>query len=91
MTHANQPISVWCVQRAFKTALIESGVKKKASVHTLRHSYATHLLERGINLRHIQEYLGHKTLRTTSIYTHLTNKSKQMAYQEIDNLMNDLV
>jgi site-specific recombinase XerD len=63
------------VQKAFKLALHESGVLKPATVHTLRHSYATHLLEAGVNLRVIQAYLGHASPATTAIYTHLTHQS----------------
>jgi site-specific recombinase XerD len=67
------------VQRAFKAALHESGVQKEASVHTLRHSYATHLLEAGVNLRLIQAYLGHSSFQTTTRYTHLTREVEAMA------------
>lgn len=60
------------LRMAFEAALSESGVKKPATVHSLRHSYATHLLEAGVQLRLIQEILGHRNPSTTAIYTHLT-------------------
>lgn len=85
-----KPVPRASVQIAFKAALKKSNINKRASVHTLRHSYATHLLEKGVNLRLIQEYLGHNTPTTTSIYTHLTVKAKAMAVESINELMQDL-
>ncbi len=78
------------VQRAFKAALRESGIQKPATVHTLRHSYATHLLEAGVNLRIIQAYLGHSSPQTTAIYTHLTRKADDLATEVINQVMGDL-
>ncbi len=78
------------VQRAMKLAVAECGIGKKASVHTLRHSYATHLLERGVPLPVIQELLGHRSVRTTLLYTHLTEPSICRVRETIDELMGDL-
>ena len=85
---AIKPIHHSSVQRAFKAALQQSGVQKSATVHTLRHSYATHLLEAGVSLRVIQAYLGHSSLKTTLIYTHLTRKAEDLAVEAIDRVMN---
>ena len=85
-THAGKPLSDSSVQRAFKGALYHSGIKKKASVHTLRHSFATHLLEAGTDLYHIQRLLGHTTAATTSIYLHVTRKDLSRIVSPIDLL-----
>jgi len=90
LAQATEPMSKSSVQDAFHAALKESGNNKRASVHTLRHSWATHLLEAGVNLRLIQEWLGHSSPATTSIYTHLTVKAEQLGTAAINQLMSDL-
>lgn len=86
----SEPMHESGVQKAFRAALQQSGLNKAASVHTLRHSYATHLLEAGVNLRVIQSYLGHDSLSTTAIYTHLTRKAEANAVETINQLMTGL-
>jgi integrase/recombinase XerD len=90
LARSTEPMSKSSVQDAFHAALKESGNNKRASVHTLRHSWATHLLEAGVNLRLIQEWLGHSSPATTSVYTHLTVKAAQLGTAAINQLMSDL-
>lgn len=84
------PVTTRSVQSAFAAALENSGIAKAATVHTLRHSYATHLLEEGVDLRLIQEYLGHASPRTTALYTHVTRRADQRAGLVINRLMEEL-
>lgn len=87
VAHDCGPITHDSLQSAFRHAVKRSGLHKRAHVHTLRHSYATHLLEDGVNLRLIQEYLGHSSPRTTAIYTHLTREIRDAARDPINRLM----
>ena len=79
------------VQGALRRAIGEAGIhKRQVSIHTLRHCYATHLLEAGVNLRAIQKYMGHAQLETTMLYLHLTSKGHEDAFQLIDHVMEGL-
>jgi integrase/recombinase XerD len=84
---APQPMDPSSVQKAFRAAVRAAGIIKPATVHTLRHSYATHLLEAGVDLRVIQLYLGHRSPRTTARYTHLTSPTEQRALAAINRVM----
>lgn len=74
------------LQKVLKLALVETGIKKPVTLHWLRHSYATHLLESGTDLRFIQELLGHKSSKTTEIYTHVSTKSLKKIKSPFDDL-----
>jgi integrase/recombinase XerD len=90
LSTASAPMPRSSVQGAFREALKDSGIHKQASVHTLRHSWATHLLEAGVNLRLIQAYLGHNSPTTTSVYTHLTARAEHLGVEAINRLMGAL-
>ncbi len=86
--YAKQPVPESTVQKIFKNALGKTNIKKKASVHTLRHSFATHLLEQGVSLPIIQQLMGHKSLKTTSGYLHVQQYSIEAVKSPFDTLKN---
>jgi integrase/recombinase XerD len=91
MPTADKPMPLSSVQIAFKDALRKTNISKKVSVHNLRHSYATHLLENGVDLRSIQEYLGHSSPKTTAVYAHLSAQVVQNASRTVNRIMKQLV
>jgi site-specific recombinase XerD len=85
-TEAGRPLHENTVQKACTMARLRARIDKPASVHTLRHSYATHLLELGVDLRTIQKLLGHSSLTTTAIYVHVTGRLLDAANRAVDLL-----
>ncbi|MBP9068392.1 MAG: site-specific integrase [Bacteroidia bacterium] len=81
-----EPYDDRSLQQVIRQCVERSGIKKPVTLHWLRHSYATHLLENGTDLRYIQEILGHKSSKTTEIYTHVSNKSLQQIRSPFDFL-----
>lgn len=78
--------STTSIRKIFSRALVNSGIKKEAHLHTLRHSFATHLLERGTDLRYIQSLLGHSSSKTTELYTHITTKGFENIPSPLDEM-----
>lgn len=78
--------TVRSAQEVFKKSLKKAKLNRQVSLHTLRHSYATHLIEKGIDIRFVQELLGHKNIKTTQIYTHLTDYTKFKIVSPLDDM-----
>lgn len=85
-----KPVAANSVQAAFRDARQRADIKKEATIHTLRHSYATHLLENRVDTRIIQSALGHKSPKSTNIYTHLTSKTDLILNDAVNKLMTGL-
>ncbi|WP_407637565.1 tyrosine-type recombinase/integrase [Cohnella kolymensis] len=83
----HKPIHVRTIQQVFERARRAAGIVKQATVHTLRHSFATHLLEEGTDLRYIQELLGHASSKTTEIYTHVSVKDVRRIKSPLDRII----
>jgi len=84
--YKGEALSASTVQTIMKQAVTKAGLDKKATVHTLRHSFATHLLESGTDIRYIQQLLGHSSIKTTMIYTHVTPKAAKNIISPLDQL-----
>lgn len=89
-TDPDTHLSIRSAQAVFHRAREKAGIQKDVSIHSLRHSFATHLLERGTDLRYIQELLGHKSSRTTEIYTHISPRSIAKVQSPLEHLQIDL-
>ena len=84
---ATGPVPNATIQGVWKRVIDAARIGRKICVHTLRHSYATHLLEAGVNIRLVQQYLGHRTLQHTMKYLHLTQQGQETAITRINGIM----
>jgi site-specific recombinase XerD len=79
-------LSERAAQEIFQDAKKKAGIRKPATFHTLRHSFATHLLEDGVDVRYIQEFMGHESIKTTELYTHVAERETERIKSPLDNL-----
>jgi integrase len=85
--HAERPVAMVTVQGALRRTLKRLRIRKKVTTHTFRHSYATHLIEAGVPVRHVQEYLGHESLATVMVYLHITTHGHEDSLRRVNQLM----
>ena len=90
VTKDRRPLSDHRVRYFLKKAVKQSGIPKRISTHTMRHSYATNLMEQGLDVRVIQGLLGHRSLKTTTLYLHITESVKQSVQSAVNDLTADL-
>jgi integrase len=88
---AEEPVSLTTVQGALRRVTIRLGLRKKITTHTFRHSYATHMIEAGVPVRHVQESLGHRSLATVMIYLHITTHGKEDSRKRMNQLMRGIL
>jgi len=84
-------LSIRTAEKVFENACKIAGIKKKVSIHCLRHSFATHLLENGTDIRYIQELLGHASSRTTEIYTHVAKRDFLKITSPLDKINSHII
>ena len=85
-----EPLGKSAVQQSFRLAIKKAGITKDVSVHSLRHSYATHLLEQGVDIVTIKELLGHAAIETTMMYLHVAKVNRIRAHSPLDRLYKDM-
>ncbi|MFN0159010.1 MAG: site-specific tyrosine recombinase/integron integrase [Bacteroidota bacterium] len=84
---AGRPYSIRSAEQVFKKAARLSGISKEVSIHSLRHAFATHMLEQGTDLRYVQDLLGHESVKTTEIYTHVSRRKIERLRSPIEEVM----
>lgn len=83
---SNEPLAIRTIQRIYSETVRFAGIQKRGGIHTLRHSFATHLLESGLDIRYTQQLLGHESILTTMRYTHVTADKISTLKSPLDNL-----
>jgi integrase len=91
MNEATAPMRTSTVQNTLKLAVVSLHFKKRITPHTLRHCYATHLLDKGVNLRHISSYLGHASLNETLVYLHLSSIGEEQTHAILKDIHHEVI